>query len=146
MGALAVLCLTLGALNAVLAMTVGTCTQGDAGELHGGWITLFLYLLGTAALAAAPRPWRSVVLLAPAAALAAMHSLFALRLAYGYLVQGMSACFVKAGGYTPEDAGEWMDGSEPVYVALWLGISALFWFGYLRTVNLARIDKLPDDE
>lgn len=140
MGAVAVLCLTFGALNAALAITVGTCTQGDAGELLGGWITLLLYLVGTAALLVARRKWICVVLLAPAAAIALVHSWFAIRLTYSYLVHGVSACFVLAGEYSPQDSGEWMDGGEPVYIALWLGLSALFWFGYLNAMRLARAE------
>lgn len=121
--------LSLGAVNAALAMTVETCTQGDAGSLYGGLLTLLLYLPGAALLVAA-RPARAMFLaLVPAMAVAAWHSWFALRFAAGYILDGMSACFAMNGGFTPADSGEWMDGGERLLIALWLGLSLLFWTG-----------------
>ena len=122
-----IILLTLGALNAVLALSVETCTQGAADSLYGGFLTLFLYVAGAVALVGWP-PWRWAWLaLVPAAGIAVWHSLFAVRFALGYSAYGMSACYAMNGGFTPDQAGEWMDGGEPMFVVLWLALSAIFW-------------------
>jgi hypothetical protein len=127
---LAVLLLTFGAVNAALALTVETCTQGGADSLYAGVLTLVLYLAGAAALAAWPPPRWTAPALLPAAAVAVRHSLFAARFAWGYAVRGMSACYALEGGFTPDRAGEWMDGGEPLLAALWIALSLVFWIAF----------------
>lgn len=123
----ALLLLTLGALNAALALTVETCTQGGADSLYMGFATLFLYLAGLAALLSRPASTAAAAALLPAAFLAVLHSLFAVRFAWGYAARGMSACYALQGGFTADKAGDWMDGGEPLLAALWIALSLLFW-------------------
>jgi hypothetical protein len=122
-----VILFTLGGLNAVMAINVGTCTQGGADGLYGGFLTLFLYLTGLAAFLVRPPTLPALVALIPAGAIAAWHSLFAMRFAWGYWARDMSACYALAGGFTRDEAGEWMDGGEPMLTLLWIGLSLLFW-------------------
>lgn len=122
-----VLLLTLGALNAVLALSVETCTQGGADSLYLGFVTLLLYLAGLAALLARPASPAAAAALLPAAAVAVWHSLFAARFAWGYTMRGMSACYAMQGGFTAGKAGDWMDGGEPLLAALWVGLGLVFW-------------------
>jgi CDP-diglyceride synthetase len=125
-------------VNAILAINVTTCTQGDAANLLGGFITLFFYLIGIAFLSVSQTRRIEFLALVPAIAIAAWHTWFAIRFAAGYLLEGMSACFAIEGGFTPDDAGEWMDGGERLYVALWLGLSLLFWVGVVTSFVRAR--------
>lgn len=141
--------LSVGAVNAALAMTIETCTQGSADSLQGGFITLIFYMAGVACLAIS-RPSRLMfVALAPAMAVAAWHTFFAMRFATGYFFEGMSACFAMKGGFTPEEAGEWMDGREPLLIALWVSLSLLFWGGvvasFLRPLSLGTTIKFQAD-
>lgn len=126
-----ILLLTLGALNSALAMTVETCTQGSAGSLSGGWLTLFLYVSGAAALNAAPPSRAAFLALLPAAAIACWHTWFALTFTIGFWFRGMSACYALYGGFEPEDAGEWMDGGEPLLSILWCVLALIFWSGVI---------------
>ena len=139
-----ILFLTLGAANAALAMSVETCTQGDAASLYAGFLTLFLYLLGAAALAVRPPPRATLAALLPAAGLAAWHSVFAVRFAWGYFAQDMSACFAMQGGFSPEDAGEWMDGGETLLAWLWLSLSGVFWIAAAAALWRTKPDRQPD--
>ena len=109
------------------ALTIETCTQGGADSLRFGVATLILYAAGGAMLALRPpRPIYFLALL-PAAALAAWHSRFALRFAWGYWLGGVSACDAMAGRFAP-GAGDFQpDGGEPWLTILWLLLSLLFW-------------------
>ncbi len=130
--------LTLGALNSVLALNVGTCTQGSASSLYGGFLTLLLYIAGFIALSIQPRSRWVMVSLLPAAAIAIWHTLFAAQFMWGYWVNGMSACYAMKGGFTPDQAGEWMDGGEPLLTALWASASAAFWVAIAADLRLLR--------
>ena len=128
---LAVLLLTFGAINAALALSVETCTQGSADSLYGGFLTLLLYLAGIAAIAVRPPRPAAIAAIVPAAAIALWHSLFAGRFAWNYWVHDMSACHALLGEFPPEEAGEWMDGGEPMLTALWLLLGLLFWTAFV---------------
>jgi hypothetical protein len=129
--------LTLGALNAALAMSVETCTQGGADALYGGWLTLFLYLSGVAALNAAPPSRAAFLALMPAAAIALWHTWFAVTFAYGFWFRGMSACFALQGGFEARNSGDWMDGGEPILVVLWCALALIFWGGTIAAFRNA---------
>lgn len=132
--------LTLGALNSVLALSVGTCTQGSAGGLYGGFLTLILYVGGLPALIAhAPPRWMYLGLV-PAAAIAIWHTMFAAHFVWGYWADGMSACYAMKGGFTPDQAGEWMDGGEPLLTLLWASVSVIFWIA----VATGLLRRAPD--
>jgi hypothetical protein len=138
----AIVLLTLGALNAVLALTVETCTQGDAGSLDGGYLTLALYLAAAGSAVAWPPRRRHLPALVPAALVAAWQSHFAVQFLIGYWFHGMSACFAMHGGSTPADAGEWMDGDEARLTVLWGVISLLFWLTVaLAFWSMARVSR-----
>jgi hypothetical protein len=128
-GVAGVIFLTLGAMNSWLAMNAETCTQGGADSLFGGFYTLIFYIAGAVSLWAAPLPKLVYIFLIPAAYLAVMHSIFAIKFAWGFLIYDMSACFAMKGGFELSEAGEWMDGREPYFVVLWLVLSATFWIG-----------------
>jgi len=132
-----IILLTLGALNAALAMTADTCSQGGADSLYGGWLTLFLYVAGVAALNAAPPQRAAFVALAPAAAIALWHSWFAVTFTYGFWFHNVSACDAMQGGFTFEDAGDWMDGGEPLLTLLWSSLTLLFWGGTIAAFRNA---------
>ena len=122
-----VILFTLGGLNAVMAINVGTCTQGGADSLYGGFVTLFLYMAGLAFFLGRPPTLPALLSLIPAVAIAVWHSLFAMRFAWGYWARDVSACYAMTGGFTPDEAGEWMDGGEPLLTLLWAGLSLLCW-------------------
>jgi len=124
-----IILLTVGALNAALAMTVETCTMGAADSLYGGWLTFILYLLGAGFLRASPpAPWMFVLLI-PAACIALWQSWFAITFAYGFWAENMSACAALDGNFSAAFAAENMDGGEPLLTALWAALSLIFWFG-----------------
>lgn len=108
-----VILFALGALNACLAITATTCTQGDAGSLGGG---------------------------VPIALIVIWHSIFAVRFFIGYWFQDMSACSAMTEGFSLEHAGENMDGSEPYYTVIWLATSLAFWIGLYRGFRSSRLD------
>jgi len=137
-GVISTILLTLGALNSVLALKVGTCTQGDAGNLYGGFLTLLLYVAGFIALTIRPPSRWAWVSLLPAAAVAMWHTLFAAYFMWGYWAKGMSACYAMKGGFTADKAGEWMDGGEPLLTALWASASAVFWMAIAAAVRSRR--------
>lgn len=122
-----IILLTFGALNAVLALSVGTCTQGSADGLYGGFLTVILYVGGLLALTARPPSRWANLCLIPAAGIAIWHSFFAAHFMWGYWAHGMSACYAIKGGFTPDEAGEWMDGGEPLLTLLWATASVTFW-------------------
>lgn len=124
---LGIILLTLGALNAAVALTVGTCTQGSADSLYGGVITLILYVAGAGSLIGWPPSRWTFLSILPAAAIALWHSVFAIRFAWGYFANNMSACYAMKGGFTSDEAGEWMDGGEPMLIVLWVAVSVVFW-------------------
>lgn len=135
---IAVLLLTFGALNAAVALSAGTCTQGSADGLYGGFLTLLLYLGGIAAILVRPPRAAALAALVPAAAIALWHSLFAVRFAWNYWNHDMSACHALLGRFPPEEAGEWMDGGEPLLTILWLLLGLLFWAAFLLVLRNGR--------
>lgn len=135
---IAVLLLTFGALNAAVALSVGTCTQGSADSLYGGFLALLLYLAGIAAILVRRPPLAALGALVPATAIALWHSLFAVRFAWNYWIHDMSACHALLGRFPPEEAGEWMDGGEPLLTILWLLLGLLFWAAILLILRGGR--------
>jgi hypothetical protein len=130
--------ITLGALNAVLAVTAETCTQGGADSLSAGILTLVLYVFGTVALIASEPPRYALLALAPSAMIAVWHSIFAVRFFAGYWFFDISACSAMAGAFSVGNSGEWMDGDEPYYSILWLALSAAYWLGAFRAFRSSR--------
>ena len=123
----AIFLISLGALNAVLAVNAGTCTQGDAGNLYGGLITAALYVTGGLILTFKPVRQRQMIALLPAAAVALWHSVFALRFVWGYLLHNISACDALVGDFALQREGYEMDGGEAMLALLWFSLSSIFW-------------------
>jgi energy-coupling factor transporter transmembrane protein EcfT len=73
----------------------------------------------------------------PAAAIAHWHSWFAVTFAYGFWFRGMSACFALQGGFEAKNAGDWMDGGEPILVVLWCALVVIFWGGTIAAFRNA---------
>lgn len=139
-----ILLFTLGALNAGLALTVETCTQGSADSLRGGWLTLILYIGGSVALLANPPPRWAYLALIPSGAIGVWHSIFAAHFLWGYWFRGMSACEAMNGGltagfFTQDLAGESMDGGEPLLTALWATVSIVFWMAVITSFRLSAL-------
>ncbi len=117
-----------GAANAVLALTVDTCTQGSADSLYGYIITLPLYLLGFGLTAAKPQAGHLAlpVLLSP---LAIWHTAFAARFAYGHVRAGIGQCDAFEGRFAEAYTGP--TGGELELIGGWLAVSLIFWGGTL---------------
>ena len=114
----------LAAGNAVFALTVGTCTQGDAGRLWGGTLSLILYGIGTLFLRQTSKPVLALALLIPLAPVFIWHANFAIKLTIGFWFFDRSACDTLDG-----TTGQLVDGGEPIYTAIWLAIAAVPWAG-----------------
>ena len=110
----------LGAGMGWLGAVAGTCTMGDADNLFLGVPALALYL-GALGLFWASRPprWLYVLGLLPLALPLLIQLSLALRLAFGVIVLGQSACEVLHGG--PYEAS----GEEGFYVLLWVLLVAV---------------------
>ncbi len=121
----AVVLIWLGALNAILAMTVETCTGGSADSLMGGIYTLVFYMLGIAILFYR-RPRRLVYIsLVPPLLVAIWHTKYAVLFGVGYWLYDISACSIMPIAF----ANPGMDGREPFLTVLWGGLSLLIWVG-----------------
>ena len=114
----------LGAGNAVLALTVGTCTQGDAGRLWGGMISLLLYGIGTPLLRQTSKPLLTLALLGPLTPVFIWQASFAIKLTIGFWLFDRSACDTLEG-----TVGQIVDGGEPIYAAIWLAVTIISWAG-----------------
>ena len=129
--AIAVVLIYIGLANAFLAVSVGTCTQGQASQLGGIALSLFLYFLAGGNLVRfGARMWTFYALV-PAALLIVYQAGFALRLSFGFVLFGTSACETLSGMEFE------MDGNEALYSFLWLvatiGLSAFLVWQYFRT-------------
>ncbi len=113
----------LAASNAALALSAGTCTQGDASQLAGGFISAPLYALGFAMVWFARLARRALLWLAPAVPVIAWHSYVASRLDAVAIGGFSSACGVLRGAIY----NDLVDGDEALYAVLWSGMSIGCW-------------------
>lgn len=121
--------LALGALNAILARTVDTCTGGSADSLVGGVFTAMLNLLGFLMLARGTKPWLLALILVLPTLVALSYTAFALDFWRGYATRGMSACEAKTG------EGDWaLSGEEPQLIFYWVAAAAIYWIGLANAV------------
>ena len=138
MAIVAIFFIYLGSLNATLSVGSGTCTQGDAAQLYGGVLTLAFYLVGGIILSLRSlRIWH-IVALVPACIVALWHSVFAVRFAWGYFVNGISACDALTGDFAPNGHGYEMDEGEALFSVVWLSLSILFWVAIIVSSLRAR--------
>jgi hypothetical protein len=113
------LLLLLGALNAYLAWTFTTCTQGAADSLYGWIITLPLYVLGWAVIPKrGSSPLAIVAVASPAILVTGVVAAWTLA-----LMMGASACKLITG--LPFEA----DGREGTFAIAWGGTCLAFWAG-----------------
>jgi hypothetical protein len=107
-----------------MAWTAETCTGNAPDSLFLGIFTLPLNCLGIALLAWRPRlgPFLAVAIVP--AIIAMPYTLKTAQLAHGYLSQGLGACDVLM------EYGPWgPSGDEPLFLALWVSATAVFWLG-----------------
>jgi hypothetical protein len=71
--------------------------------------------------------------------------MFAARFMWGYWADGMSACYAMKGGFTPDQAGEWMDGGEPLLTLLWASLGAVFWIATAAAHRQSRASNHAPD-
>ncbi len=109
----------LGALNTHLARFVGTCTQGGADNLAGIVLTAILYIVAIMTMIASRRERRVLLAIIPVIPVLAWQTVFSVRLAYGLLWKGLSACQVLIGGAYP------MDGKEFFFGIAWITVTLL---------------------
>lgn len=125
MTVVAVVLIWLGAANAILSMTIETCTGGSADSLMGGIYTFVLYAVGVAILRyRRPRPG-AYLYLVPPLLVAIWHTYYAVLFGFEYWLHGSSACSVMPVVFPNPH----MDGREPFMTALWGGLSLLIWVG-----------------
>lgn len=116
--------LLVGAATGVFAWSIETCEGGTADSLWTGAVALAANLLGWLLLGRRV-PSRLVLFVAVLPALAALsYTVSTIDLASGYVVHGRGACTLITAeeGYRP-------DGREPLFIFLWLLVSASFWAG-----------------
>lgn len=124
--------LILGAANGYMAWAVENCTGSKADSLILPAV-ITIVLNGLAWLLLARRvPSKLVLFVAVLPALAAIsYTMTTLKIAYGYLVMGSSACATLTGD------PHVMDGREPMGIFLWSLASLSFWVGLLPVVRRA---------
>jgi hypothetical protein len=126
MGVVGVILYYLAAGNLWLALTAGTCTQGNAGRLYGGLLSLLLFGAAFIPLWRAARPVRVAIALLPLVPLLVLATLFTVRFLVGYWWWNATACDVLEGA-----DGYFADGDEPVLTMLWAALTILAWSGAL---------------
>lgn len=109
--------------NAMLALNVGTCTQGDASRLWGGTLSLLLYIVAAWCFSRTSRAGLVSLLLLPTVPVLIWTTSFGLdlQLAAG---RGASACGVLEGVSSYP-----ADGRETAFATIWLLLSCLGWLG-----------------
>lgn len=110
---ISVLAFYLGALTALLARVVGTCTQGEADRLWGVVISIPFYLIAVIGLSQTRYLKAATIACGPVFLFLLWQAAFAIRLSFDILVYSFSACEVLEG--TPcEDSGD-----EITFAVLW---------------------------
>jgi len=111
-----------GTLNAILAMSVGTCTRGDAGQVIGGAITLMLYCIALMAFLKTSRPGHAALFIFPACLVLVPITGMSIYMVYR-MWGDHTACDIMS--QIAGDASE--NGGEQAYGILWLLLSAVGW-------------------
>lgn len=127
----------LAAANAVLALNIGTCTQGDASRLWGGLISLILYVIATLLLAQTKRPAFTLIALLPTLPVLAWQLIFTVRLATGHWIANSSACDI-----LENTSGQSLDGSEPLFILIWTLLTLASGWSFRRAIAAARHHRL----
>ena len=129
--------LLLGAINAFVAWTFTTCTQGSADSLYGGALTLPLFIAAWCFLARYNEHFVKVILIWTLPAILMLFvSVQTLRLIFGE-----PACLIITA--LPFE----FDGRENAFKALWGGVCLLFWCGlFLSLKNAVRYGDVNESE
>ena len=131
----------LGALNALLAINVGTCTQGDATRLWGGVLTVILYGVACILLSRTSRPKLASILLSPALFMVLAQTVFAFQLSTVSAGGGAACAFLEGMEGYPRD------GDERSYALVWTAVAAAGWLAIALVVaNVVRKSSAPDLE
>lgn len=107
----------LAALITNTAPDMGTCTQGDAGQLVLVILAAPAQLAGMLGLALAKSIRWAVLACIPLIPVLIWQMVFALRLAKSLVIDGISAC-----GFLMNNADWEYDGSETFYAKLWIAV------------------------
>lgn len=111
---IAVLAVYLGGFFAVMAISAGTCTMNDAGQLAILVVSIPFYAIATACVAKISSPRNVLIAYVISSPILIWQAGFAVKLSVQILAFGASACEVLQG------APYGMDGREHHYVTLWL--------------------------
>ena len=121
--------LFVGGATGVFAWAIETCANASADSLWTGAVTLAANLLGWILLGRRV-PSKLVLFVAVLPALAALsYSWSTMQLTLGFVADGEGACRLITGD---EEIGR--DGREPLFILLWLLVSASFWAGLVPVV------------
>jgi hypothetical protein len=111
---IAVLAIYIGGFFALMAISAGTCTMGDAGQLAMLVISIPFYAIATICSAKISSPRNVLIAYIISLPVLIWQAGFAVKLSVQILALGASACEVLHG--PPYE----MDGDEYSYVTLWL--------------------------
>ena len=111
---LAVLTVYIGGFFALVAVSAGTCTMNDAGQLVILVVAIPFYAIATVCVAKISRPKNALIAYIISLPVLIWQAGFAIKLSVQILVLGASAYEVLQG------APYGMDGHEHFYVTLWL--------------------------
>ena len=128
----------LAALNGTLSLGLENCTGSIADDLLAGpIISLILYFGGLICLVIARPPRTAYIAASPILFLVAWQFKFTVELAYGYVIQGRSACAVL------HDLPYEFDGREATFIGLWLAMCLIPLIGLLLAFRRAKPRSLP---
>lgn len=111
---IAVFTVYIGGFFALMAISVGTCTMDDAGQLRILAISIPFYAIAVICVAMTRNPRGVLIAYVASLPVLTWQAGFAIKLSVWILAFGASACEVLKG----EPYG--MDGHENTYLALWL--------------------------
>lgn len=139
MGAVGVALYYLASGNILLALAAGTCTQGDAGRLWGGLISLILYALGCLFLQQTSQARVALIFLSMTAPVLIWEAVFSGHFLLAFWWQGRSACDVLEGTFNQS-----LDGDEAPLTILWAFLTAMASYGPIILFRLARMEAADD--
>jgi hypothetical protein len=126
MGGVCLIIYYLAAGNLALSLTAGTCTQGDAGRLWGGLLSLLLFAAAFISIRRAKHPVPVAIALLPVLPLLGWATLFTVRFLVGFWWWNATACDALEATH-----GYPADGREHMLTLLWAALTIVAWSGIL---------------